>query len=251
MILTENIEIKIYKNSKNKNYYKNIGYKIDDKTDKIFVKTSDLPKSSTYKVDIICDICGKIYKVEYRQYINNIRSYNYYSCKGKCSNTKTKNTLLSLYGDENYNNKEKNIKTCIKKYGVKNVFQNDKIINKIREKLIKKGYRVNENDYTKFVNYHKKCMSLTQINIRKYKFKQDWNGIDYYDGEYIKDNYNLYTPHNENYPNIDHKISIIYGFLNGISVEEISSINNLCFTKRKHNMSKKCKTEKEYINFGI
>jgi len=168
MIITENIEIKIYKNSKNKNYYRNIGYKIDDKTDKILIKTSDLPKSSTYIVGVICDICGKQYNIEYRQYIKNISKYNYFTCKGKCSNIKAKNTLLLLYGDENYNNKEKNIKTCIEKYGVKNVFQNDKIINKIREKLIKRGYIVDQKDYTKFTRYGKKlCWLYLEILPRK------------------------------------------------------------------------------------
>jgi hypothetical protein len=114
--------------------------------------------------------------------------------------------------------------------------------------MIQKGFSVIEEDYSKFKNYYKKCISITRINIRKYKFKEKWNGIDYYDSEYIKDNYNLYDQNNENYPNIDHKTSIIYGFLNNITADEISSINNLCFTKRKHNASKKARTEEEYIN---
>jgi hypothetical protein len=95
---------------------------------------------------------------------------------------------------------------------------------------------------------HLLSISLTQINIRKSTFKQDWNGNDYYDGEYIKENYKIYKSNNENYPNIDHKISIVYGFLNDISIEDISSINNLCFTKRKHNMSKRTLTEEQYKN---
>lgn len=88
---------------------------------------------------------------------------------------------------------------------------------------------------------------MTNINIRKYKFKENWNGLDYYDNEYIKDNYSLYDRNDENYPNIDHKISVIFGFKNNISAEEISQIDNLCFTKRKHNMAKLFRTESEYM----
>ncbi len=171
--------------------------------------------------------------------------------KSEIIKQKMKDTCLKNYGVEYSLNRkdviEKRKQTNLRIYGVENVFQNKEIKGKIRKKLIERGYKVNEKDYTIFDNYYKKCISLTKINIRKSTFKEDWNGNDYYDGEYIKDNYDVYDSNNENYPNIDHKISIIYGFLNNISVDEISSIENLCFTKRKHNMSKFTKTETDYI----
>ena len=161
-----------------------------------------------------------------------------------------KNTCLEKYGTEytlqNKKIREKIIQTNLKKYGVENVFQDSEIIEKIRNIMISRGYQVDEKDYEKFKNYYKRCVSLTQINMRKYKFKENWNGLDYYDNEYIKDNYNLYKSNNENYPNIDHKISIVYGFINNISMDDICSIDNLCITKRKHNASKRAKIEKEY-----
>ena len=40
------------------------------------------------------------------------------------------------------------------------------------------------------------------------------------------------------------------GFLNEISIEEICSIDNLCFTKRKHNASKHTRIENEYKKSG-
>jgi hypothetical protein len=165
---------------------------------------------------------------------------------------KMKDTCLIKYGTEyalqNEEVKEKRKKYNLEYYGVENMFQHPDIIKKIRQNMINKGYRVDEKDYTKFENYYKKCQSLTQINIRKYSFKESWDGFDYYDNEYIKDNYNLYKPNNENYPNIDHKNSIVYGFLNNINFEDICSIDNLCFTKRRHNASKQAKIEEEYIN---
>jgi hypothetical protein len=186
---------------------------------------------------------------------------------------KTKNTCLEKYGEDNpaklddvkqkmkdsclekfgteyaLQNKdviEKRKMTNLEKYGVENVFQIPDIIKKLRQNMIDKGYRVDENDYTKFENYYKKCQSLTKINIRATNFKENWNGYDYYDNEYIKDNYVLYEQNNENYPNIDHKISIIYGFLNDINYEDICAIENLCFTKRRHNASKHTKNEDDY-----
>ncbi len=50
----------------------------------------------------------------------------------------------------------------------------------------------------------------------KKKFIENWNGFDYYDFEYIKDNYYL-NYNDSNYPTIDHKISIFYGFKNKIN----------------------------------
>ena len=64
-----------------------------------------------------------------------------------------------------------------------------------------------------------------------------WDGIDFYDGENIIDNMNLH--HNDRlYPTVDHKISIYNGFKNNISIEVISSIDNLCITKRHINSTK-------------
>jgi len=170
--------------------------------------------------------------------------------KSEIIKQKMKDTCLKNHGVEYSLNRkdviEKRKQTNLKKYGTENVFQNPEIIKRIRKILSEKGYRLNTEDYTKFDDYYKKCVSLTKINIRKSTFKQDWNGYDYYDGEYIKDNYQIYKSNNENYPNIDHKISIIYGFLNNINIEDISSVDNLCFTKRKHNASKQSKTEEQY-----
>lgn len=161
-----------------------------------------------------------------------------------------KDTCLEKFGTE-YALQNKNVietrkQTNIIKYGCENVFQNEKIKEKIRTKLVERGYKVLEEDYNIFKNYYKKCMSLTKINIRKFNFLKSWSGYDYYDGELIIDNYKLYKPNNENYPNIDHKISIIYGFLNNIEIDIISDIKNLCITKRKYNSSKRHLTEDEY-----
>lgn len=49
-----------------------------------------------------------------------------------------------------------------------------------------------------------------------------------------------------NYPTIDHKISVYYGFINNISPEEIGDISNLCITKRWINSTKRDSIESEF-----
>jgi len=102
----------------------------------------------------------------------------------------------------------------------------------------------NKNIHENFKKYKNAVMVLTKKN-RIYLLNL-WNGTDYYDGEYIKNNFTLKYLDNK-YPSIDHKISIYYGFVNKISIDFIGSLNNLCFTKRIHNIKKHIKCEKEYL----
>jgi len=76
----------------------------------------------------------------------------------------------------------------------------------------------------------------------KNKLLEKWDGYDFYDNEYIKDNFNL-KPTNKNYPTLDHKISVLYGFLNNIPIEKIAEIDNLCITKMFINCRKNSKNE--------
>lgn len=64
---------------------------------------------------------------------------------------KSNNTKLKLYGDENYNNREKSIETCIIKYGVENPNQNSEIKNKSNNTCLKKyGFKTSsKNEYVK------------------------------------------------------------------------------------------------------
>ena len=61
---------------------------------------------------------------------------------------------------------------------------------------------------------------------------------------------NFKLDHNDpNYPTIDHKISVYYGFKNSIDPNIIGSIDNLCITKRSINSSKRHLIEEEFINY--
>lgn len=72
---------------------------------------------------------------------------------------------------------------------------------------------------------------------------ENWNGYDYYDNEYIKENIKL-NQHNSIFPTI----SVYYGFKNNIPASEIADIKNLCITKRSINSRKSRLTEIQFIN---
>ena len=132
-----------------------------------------------------------------------------------------------------------------KKYGVKCSSQSKEVKEKLKITRIKNGNQVPDELKTPFMLYSSEVNNLTKLN--KKELFENWNGYDYYDNEYIKGNFNLYS-NNSLFPTIDHKISVYYGFINNISIEEISSINNLCITKRGINSSKNKLTEEQFLN---
>ena len=251
MIITEKIKIKV--NSKKIKYFKSIGYDNVKKGIEIEIPIVHLSESSHYKILVKCDICSKEKYLMYYAYRSNISKYGYYSCSHKCASNKNKLTKLEKYGDknyvnvekckqtklkkydnENYNNSTKNKETCLKNYGVDNPSQSD-IIQKLKTKnyFSKHGFMPIEK--TDLDRYRCKVKNLTNKN--KKELLKNWNGHDFYDNEYIKDNFNL-SVYNKKYPTIDHKISVFYGFINNLPPEEISKIDNLCFTKRTLNIKK-------------
>lgn len=93
------------------------------------------------------------------------------------------------------------------------------------------------------MKYKSEVRSLTHYN--KKILLKNWNGLDYYDNEYIKENF-IFKSNDRRYPTIDHKTSIVYGFKNGFTLEYIGSIDNICVTKRKLNSKKHMLTEIEF-----
>lgn len=280
MILTKKIEITIINH--NIDFYRNLGYNVNH-FDKILIPVEHLTNGSHKKVKVKCENCGKEKLIKFQDYKKITKNFSKYYCNSCVKSFKTKITNLKKYGTENVsqneNIKKKKEKTNIQNWKVKNVFESEEIKNKIIitnlnkygkksftqtnefiNKLIKSNnekygvdffpqtWKKQENYKKDFHNYKIKVICLTKKNIKKSNFINNWNGYDYYDNEYIKENFN-YNCKNLNYPTIDHKISIIYGYNNKMEPEEISKINNLCFTKHKHNLSKGKKNEKEYIEY--
>lgn len=262
MILTKEVEVTI--NPLNFKRLKDIGYKFDHVGDKIEININDLSKGSNVKIEVKCEHCKKTKFIAYYNYLNQIKKGdNKYYCSD-CKLIKSGKTLIKKYGVDNASKldfvKDKKIKTTIENYGVEHTFQSDININKRIKTLIEK-YGVEHNSQIDFVKIKKKQLpdqllddwKLFRRLVRRYTKRnknelfQNWDGYDYYDGEYIKDNF-FYSGINGFYPSIDHKISIFYGFINGYTPEFISSLENLCITKRKINSSKNIKIETDYKN---
>ena len=81
----------------------------------------------------------------------------------------------------------------------------------IGTKRFKIGYSAKSN-LSRIKSYGKETIpyiiyECNNPKILEKKLIEEWNGLDYYDGEDIKLNFHL-NYNNESYPTIDHKISI-------------------------------------------
>ena len=284
MILDEYIEVST--NPSNFKHYLNKGYIINKCGEKIKIKTDDLPKKSHVKIKCLCSNCDGESLIEYHNYKRQIKdSYyvcvkcwkyklkdtmnkkygvdncreiesinekinntnlNKYKCKSQLSHKEVRDLVYDYYGVDNISklSRIKEIKRLksIEKFGTNTPLQNNDIINIIREKHIKSG-RWKEYDRNNYMMYRNRINYLTK-KVKKVLI-DNWNGYDYYDNEYIKDNFSL-DKNDNNYPSIDHKISVMFGFLNNLTPEYISSIENLCITKRKINSTKFSMNENEF-----
>jgi hypothetical protein len=125
-----------------------------------------------------------------------------------------------------------------------------KAIAKRKRTWIKQGRVL---DYTKFdeikwKDYWKRVDTLT-FKMRKAMLLK-WNGYDYYDNEYIRDNLKLPYFHKD-YPTLDHIISRTEGFKLNFTPEEITVESNLVWTKRSLNASKSNKLIENWKNKPI
>lgn len=147
--------------------------------------------------------------------------------------------------------KSKIVKKILDKYGVENISQNEDIKKKKEETSMKNyghpyfpctdKYKIMmgilldkdiKNDWQLYKRQSRRIFDKIKPEVYK-----NWNGYDFYDKEYIKENLNLHY-NDINYPTVDHKLSVFYGFMNNISVDEINKIENLVVTKRSINSAK-------------
>ena len=87
-ILVENQLIESKWSGSNKKHLTSKGYIFTKMGESLFVKPEDLPSGSYLKVNVTCDYCGEIIKVEWRDYLK--YKYDKYSCK-KCRQRKLLN----------------------------------------------------------------------------------------------------------------------------------------------------------------
>lgn len=178
-----------------------------------------------------------------------------YDCPFSCKINKElrESAMVNKYGAKYSFNipeiKKKIQDKNLEKFGHISPFGNKEIREKIKENIVYKYKGVvskyiddiyNKNEYR---IYRRKIRYRTDL-LRNELFK-NWNGYDYYDGEYIRDYLEL-NKNNSKYPSIDHKISCFYGFINNIEPDVIANVDNLCITKKRINSSKREKLEEEF-----
>ena len=250
MIKESRVEIVL--NAKTIKHYWLLNY-IGTPGDKIMVFVKDLTTGSHVKITAIC-ACKNENIISYKTYLKSLKNQRFYCCH-KCCLAKKQLTCIKKYGVSNQL-KNKNIQNKIKKtnflrYGKEHIFLTDNFLNNEEIKNKRKHTRISKNQdipdhllsqWNKYLKTVRNLTRKTQILIFT-----NWNGIDFYDEEDIKENFKYHHTNNL-YPTIDHKISVKYGFDNNISPETICKIDNLCITKRKHNSSKRHRNYKEYFN---
>ena len=156
------------------------------------------------------------------------------------------NTNENRYGVKVYSQTAKfkiqSKETFNKKYGVDHPSQLESFQEKNRKTRIDNNIQTPDELIEPFDLYRKKVDLLTNRHTKK--LYEEWDGYDYYDGEYIK----IYMSGNNHalIPSVDHKISVFYGFSNNIPIEEISQFSNLCITKMSINSRKRHLTEEQF-----
>jgi len=201
-----------------------------------------------------CDKCSHIKLKETNKEKYGVQYYSQHPER----NDKVKETSKEKYGAEHYSKtkeyRDRYNKTCLDKFGYINPFMDTERIKLIFEESYGVDHPSKVLDDNGESTFYLNCWTprskksdwelykTTVRNQTKQSLKLlSWDGTDFYDGSYIKDNFSLSHIDND-YPTIDHKISIYEGFLNSISTHVISDVENLCWTKRIINITKNKKS---------
>ena len=149
------IEIKWSK--ANKAYFIEKGYPFTRIGDIFYVRPEELPRYSGKEIVVICDYCGKEYKVVYKNYITCSLKQNNKTCCKQCSQLKIKEVNQEKYGVPYYTYtddfKKKTQQTLATKYEVDNVSQIEWVKERKKKTNLKKfgsEWYVNSNDFRNF-----------------------------------------------------------------------------------------------------
>lgn len=162
-----NTKVKIKLNKTNINHFKNKGYKFDKNDKELIVNTIDLKSSSTTKVLVYCDYCGRIYKTPYRQYLRGIKTINKVCCNNtNCMKLKRNESNKLKYGCENQFQRKKikdDIKKqCLEEYGVEYYNQLESTIQKRKDNYFKLHGVINNSQTDEWLN------QIKINNLKKY-----------------------------------------------------------------------------------
>lgn len=236
---------------------KKINVKCDLCEEQRYIKYQSYRKNKERNIKYPIYTCDKCSHIKLKETNKEKYGVEYYS-QHEDRNEKVKNTSIERYGVDHYSKtkeyRNKYSKTCLEKFGFVNPFMDteriksffiesygvdhpSKVLDNNGESIFFINCWTPRSKKTEWDLYKSTVRNQTKQNIKLL----DWDGTDFYDGTYIKDNFTLHHFEND-YPTIDHKISIYDGFLNNISTHIISSVDNICWTKRIINITKNKKS---------
>lgn len=156
-------------------------------------------------------------------------------------------------------------KSIQNKYGVDNIFSLKEYQDKAKEAIVNRfGVdNISKSEYKRNLLADKKLRTLLEdVGYEAYKNRirqitrkhisnvlESWeayNPICYYTGERLLNTDGSHLADKLMYPTIDHKVSVLFGYLNDIPAEIIGSLKNLCVCSRKINSTKNQLTEEEF-----
>lgn len=185
MILDNSVLIK--RTNTNKKFYESKGYNINDEY--LNINIEDLPPSSHVTINVKCEYCDEIKKVQYKNYIIQINRGGDYCCS-KCKTKKTKKNNIEKYGVHSplclTETQEKMKKLLYEKYGVNNALESIEILENMKNTLLSK-YNVDNVSKLNTIK-KKKNETLSKTWINRINKKNKYNIIS---GDYDKQILNI------------------------------------------------------------
>lgn len=174
MLLSKEVEILITK--KNQKYYEKLGY-TPIIGDEITIPIEEMPLNSHKIVKVKCDYCDNKNDISYKSYNKNIKKNNKYACSPKCSYKKKSEMLL-------------------KEEGIENIFQSEKVKEKIKSKNIQKWGVDHYSKTDEFKDKYKKTSfekwgvyNVMKLDAVKLKAKETniekWGGVGFESSEIL------------------------------------------------------------------
>jgi hypothetical protein len=121
-------------------YYKENNIDVEFNKENI-IPIDKVNPNSHLMVDVVCDVCGKELKTQFRRYNKSLKNGGYYSCSSKCSGKKRKLTNKKKYGVSSYTEtdefKRKSKSSTIEKWGVEHFRQSEKWKNNLKDEEVK------------------------------------------------------------------------------------------------------------------
>ena len=194
MRVTEKVIIEI--NNRNLHFFKRLQSKYDIKIGLVEICVEDLSKGSHVVVEVECDYCQSILKMEYRSYLKYSKNETDSYCCVKCNNVKVRKTNLERYGvicnsqlksnkkmvKEKWQSKtedEKNLivnnrkETCLEKYGVDTYTKTDEFKIKSKEKWLEK-YGFENPSYSEIVREKRVKTKLKNFGFINNSQTEEW-----------------------------------------------------------------------------